>query len=173
MADMEQVIRFTTTADGVSICYATVGQGPALVKAPNWLTHLEYEWQSPVWRHWWQELAKDHLVIRFDQRGCGLSDWSAEDFRSPLASATWRRWSTPLDWIVSRSWGYRKGEQSLSNTQCATLSESAISCWSEHTRGALSYEVRQKSSERKVRPCALLWSRDGVVMSRLTVSSSL
>ena len=76
---MEQVIRFTTTTDGVNICYATVGQGPALVKAPNWLTHLEYEWQSPVWRHWWQELAKDHLVIRFDQRGCGLSDWSVED----------------------------------------------------------------------------------------------
>ena len=79
MADMKQEIRFTTTTDGANICYATVGRGPALVKAPNWLTHLEYEWQSPVWRHWWQELGKDHLVIRFDQRGCGLSDRSVED----------------------------------------------------------------------------------------------
>ena len=76
---MEQEIRFTTTPDGVNICYATVGQGPPLVKAPNWLTHLEYDWHSPIWRHWWEELAKDHLLVRFDQRGCGLSDWAVED----------------------------------------------------------------------------------------------
>lgn len=45
-------------------------------KAPNWLTHLEFEWNSPVWRHWWEELAKDPSVVRFDQRGSGLSDRS-------------------------------------------------------------------------------------------------
>lgn len=50
-----------------------------MVKAPNWLSHLEYDWRSPVWRHWWEELAKDHLLLRFDQRGCGLSDWAAAD----------------------------------------------------------------------------------------------
>ena len=76
---MEQEIRFCTTSDGVRICYATVGQGPPLVKAPNWLTHLEFEWKSPVWRHWWEELAKDRRVVRFDQRGSGLSDRSVED----------------------------------------------------------------------------------------------
>jgi len=75
----EQQIRFCTSSDGVNICYATVGEGPPLVKAPNWLSHLEYDWRSPVWRHWWEELSKDHLLIRFDQRGCGLSDWSVED----------------------------------------------------------------------------------------------
>jgi pimeloyl-ACP methyl ester carboxylesterase len=76
---IEQEIRFTTASDGVSICYATVGQGPPLVKAPNWLSHLEYDWRSPVWRHWWEELAKDHFLVRFDQRGTGLSDWAVED----------------------------------------------------------------------------------------------
>ena len=76
---MEQQIRFATASDGVSIAYATVGSGPPLVKAPNWMSHLEYEWRSPIWRHWWEELAKDHLLIRFDQRGCGLSDWLVED----------------------------------------------------------------------------------------------
>jgi pimeloyl-ACP methyl ester carboxylesterase/DNA-binding CsgD family transcriptional regulator len=76
---MEQQIRFCTTTDGVRIAYATVGSGPPIVKAPNWLTHLEYEWQSPVWRHWWQELSRDHQLIRFDQRGSGLSDWTVED----------------------------------------------------------------------------------------------
>ena len=77
---MEQQIQFTTTSDGVSICYATVGSGPPLVKAPNWMTHIEYDWQTPLWRHWWEELARDHYFVRFDQRGCGLSDWSVEDF---------------------------------------------------------------------------------------------
>ena len=76
---MEQEIQFTTASDGVSICYSTVGSGPPLVKAPNWLGHLEFDWRSPVWRHWWEELAKDHLLVRFDQRGSGLSDWSVED----------------------------------------------------------------------------------------------
>lgn len=74
-----QTIRFCKTSDEVRIAYATVGEGPPIVKAPNWLTHLEYEWQNPVWRHWWQELARDHQVIRFDQRGCGLSDWNVEN----------------------------------------------------------------------------------------------
>jgi pimeloyl-ACP methyl ester carboxylesterase len=76
---VEQQIRFCTAADGVRIAYATVGEGPPLVKAPNWLTHLEFEWRSSVWRHWWEELAKDHLLVRFDLRGCGLSDWAVED----------------------------------------------------------------------------------------------
>ena len=77
---MDQEIRFCKAADGVRIAYAVVGHGPVIVKAPNWMTHLEYEWQSPVWRHWWQELAQDHTVIRFDQRGSGLSDWDVDDW---------------------------------------------------------------------------------------------
>jgi pimeloyl-ACP methyl ester carboxylesterase/DNA-binding CsgD family transcriptional regulator len=75
----DQKLGFCTTADGVRICYATVGEGPPLVKAPNWLTHLEFEWQSPIWCHWWEELAAYHTVIRFDQRGSGLSDWNVDD----------------------------------------------------------------------------------------------
>ena len=76
---MDQKIGFCRTADGVRICYADVGEGPPIVKAPNWLTHLEFEWQSPVWSHWWRELAKNHRLIRFDQRGSGLSDWNVGD----------------------------------------------------------------------------------------------
>ena len=76
---LEQQLGFITAPDGVSICYATVGEGPPLVKAPNWLSHLEYDWRSPVWRHWWEELAQNHRLIRFDQRGIGLSDWNVDD----------------------------------------------------------------------------------------------
>jgi pimeloyl-ACP methyl ester carboxylesterase/DNA-binding CsgD family transcriptional regulator len=90
---MKQEINFCTTRDGVRIAYAVVGNGPILVKAPNWLTHLEYEWESPVWRHWWQEMARDYTLIRFDQRGSGLSDWN-------IPSATFESWVTDLEAVV-------------------------------------------------------------------------
>jgi hypothetical protein len=47
---MEQQIRFATPSDGVSIAYSMVGSGPPLAKAPNWMSHLEFEWSSPIWR---------------------------------------------------------------------------------------------------------------------------
>ena len=75
----QQDIRFCTAPDGAGIAYATVGQGPPLVKAANWLNHLEYDWQSPVWRHFLDALARDHRLIRYDERGNGLSDWDVED----------------------------------------------------------------------------------------------
>jgi pimeloyl-ACP methyl ester carboxylesterase len=74
-----QTIRFCTSADGARIAYATVGGGPPLVKAANWLNHLEFDWNSPVWRHWLRELGRDHTLVRYDERGCGLSDWSAAE----------------------------------------------------------------------------------------------
>jgi len=75
----DQDVRFCTSPDGVQIAYALVGSGPPLVKAPNWMSHLEYDWKSPVWRHLMQELASDRTLIRFDQRGNGLSDRQVDD----------------------------------------------------------------------------------------------
>ncbi|CTQ51745.1 Arylesterase [Roseibium album] len=69
-----QEVKFCHAFDGIKIAYATVGDGPPLVKAPNWMTHLEYEWESPVWRHFLGEFSKNRTLIRFDQRGNGLSD---------------------------------------------------------------------------------------------------
>ena len=74
-----QQIRFCTAPDNVRIAYATSGTGPPLVKTSNWLTHLEYDWESPVWRHWLRELSRDHTLIRYDERGNGLSDRDAPD----------------------------------------------------------------------------------------------
>ena len=71
-----QELRFCTSSDGVRLAYATVGGGPPLVKASSWLTHLEYDWQSPIWRHWVEGLSRDHTYLRYDARGCGLSDRS-------------------------------------------------------------------------------------------------
>jgi pimeloyl-ACP methyl ester carboxylesterase/DNA-binding winged helix-turn-helix (wHTH) protein len=76
-----QQIRFCRAHDGARIAYATSGaaKGPPLVKPANWLTHLEVDWNSPVWRHWLHELGRDHKLIRYDERGCGLSDHDAAD----------------------------------------------------------------------------------------------
>ena len=75
----EQQVKFCTAPDGVNLAYAVVGEGPPLVKAPNWLHNLEFEWQSPVWGHFLRALAKDHTLVRFDQRANGLSDWDVPE----------------------------------------------------------------------------------------------
>lgn len=76
---LEQRIHFCTTSDDVRLAYATVGQGPPLVRAAHWITHLDYDWQSPVWRHWIEGLARGRTLVRYDERGCGLSDHDVED----------------------------------------------------------------------------------------------
>jgi pimeloyl-ACP methyl ester carboxylesterase/DNA-binding CsgD family transcriptional regulator len=76
---VNQQIRFCRSFDGTRIAYAISGKGPALVKAPHWLTHLEYEWQSPLWQPWIQGLSKDFTLLRMDERACGLSDRAVAD----------------------------------------------------------------------------------------------
>ena len=76
---MQQTIRFIKSVDGVRLAVATSGSGAPLVKSANWLSHLEFDWQSPVWRHWFRFLSAGRQLIRFDPRGCGLSDWNAQD----------------------------------------------------------------------------------------------
>lgn len=75
---LKQQIRLCTAHDGVRLAYATSGKGPPLVKVSNWLTHLEFELQSPVWGFLLETLSQDHTVLRYDQRGTGLSDWDVE-----------------------------------------------------------------------------------------------
>ncbi|HEU5444635.1 MAG TPA: alpha/beta fold hydrolase, partial [Pseudolabrys sp.] len=76
---LNQEVHFCTAPDGVRIAYALAGQGPPLVKAANWLNHLEYDWQSPIWSHLLHELASRYQLIRYDERGNGLSDWDVAD----------------------------------------------------------------------------------------------
>ena len=75
-----QEIRYCRSPDGVRIAYATSGSGPPLVKAANWLTHLDLEWQSPLWAHWIDALSQSRTLVRYDERGCGLSDWEVREF---------------------------------------------------------------------------------------------
>ncbi len=87
MATSTQSIRFARSHDGVRLAYASSGQGPTLIKAATWLSHLEYDWESPVWRHWLQALSARCRLLRYDERGCGLSDWNVPE----LSFDSWLR----------------------------------------------------------------------------------
>jgi len=75
-----QDVRFCRAPDGVRIAYAVHGSGPPLVVTTCWLSHLQHDWQSPVWRHFLRDLGEVATVIRYDERGHGLSDRDVEDF---------------------------------------------------------------------------------------------
>ena len=90
---MNQQIRFCTSFDGARLAYAVTGEGPPLVRAPHWLTHLEYEWQSPIWRPWIESLSRAHLLLRMDERGCGLSD-------RDVADISFEAWVRDLEAVV-------------------------------------------------------------------------
>lgn len=91
---LKQQIRYCRSCDGVTLAYATVGQGPPLVKAANWLSHLEFDWSSPVWRHWLAGLAQQHTLVRYDERGCGLSDWD-------VTNMSFEAWVHDLEAVVN------------------------------------------------------------------------
>ncbi len=88
-----QKLRFCTSSDGVSLAYATIGSGPALLKAANWLSHIEFDWRSPIWRHWIDAFSRTHTFVRYDTRGCGLSD------RNP-AEISFESWIHDLEAVV-------------------------------------------------------------------------
>jgi class 3 adenylate cyclase/pimeloyl-ACP methyl ester carboxylesterase len=77
---MEQQIRFCTASDDVRIAYALVGQGPPLVRVLGWFTHLEYEWENPIWRSFIDAFSRRFRLIRYDGRGMGLSDRGINDY---------------------------------------------------------------------------------------------
>jgi pimeloyl-ACP methyl ester carboxylesterase/DNA-binding CsgD family transcriptional regulator len=79
----DQEIRFCSSADGTRLAYAVHGTGPPLVVASCWLSHLQHDWRSPVWRHFLDGLGAIATVVRYDERGFGMSDWNVDDFSLP------------------------------------------------------------------------------------------
>lgn len=90
---MRQRIHVTRTADGVHLAWARCGAGPPLVKAANWLTHLQHDWDSPVWRHWMDFFADHFSFVRFDERGCGMSERDVSDVSA-------RNWLPDMECVV-------------------------------------------------------------------------
>jgi len=95
-----QEIRFCHAADGTRLAYAVVGRGQPFVKAANWMTHLEYDWESQIWRHWLVALTNRFRLLRYDERGCGLSEWNTTSFSLDA-------WVDDLDAVVEAA-GYER-----------------------------------------------------------------
>ena len=93
---MQQSIRYLKTKDGVRIAWAKIGSGPTLVKAANWLTHLNYDLDGPIWHHWIEFLGNHFRFIRYDERGCGMTDWDVGDLSC-------KRWVEDLEAVVEVS----------------------------------------------------------------------
>src|SRR6188474_2437889 len=96
MKKATQRIRYVRTTDGVQLAWAEAGTGPVMIKAANWLTHLDYEWESPVWRHWIRFFTDHFRYIRYDERGCGMTDWK-------LGDLSVERWIADLEAVVDAS----------------------------------------------------------------------
>lgn len=79
MATMQQHIRYLTTTDGVQLAWSAMGSGAPLIKAANWLTHLQYDLESPIWQHWIRFFARHFRFTRYDERGCGMTQWQVPD----------------------------------------------------------------------------------------------
>lgn len=88
-----QRIRYLRTPDGVRLAWAEAGAGPVMIKAANWLTHLEYEWESPVWRHWIHFFSDHFRFVRYDERGCGMTDAKTGDL-------SLERWVEDLEDVI-------------------------------------------------------------------------
>jgi pimeloyl-ACP methyl ester carboxylesterase/DNA-binding CsgD family transcriptional regulator len=91
---MQQSIRYLKTRDNVELAWATMGKGPPLIKAANWLTHLQFDVESPVWRHWIRFFSEHFHFVRYDERGCGMTQWQVPDVSLP-------RWIDDLESVAS------------------------------------------------------------------------
>ena len=102
MSDRVEQIRFCTSRDGTRIAYAICGDGPPLVWSPHWVRHLKYDWVGPLWPPWLELLTRRHTLVRYDWRGCGLSDREGvafdpkchdEDLEAVIAAAGFERFA--------------------------------------------------------------------------------
>lgn len=93
---LRQRVRYLRTEDGVQLAWAEIGTGPILVKAANWLSDLEYELESPVWGHWFRFFGDHFRFLRWDDRGCGMTDRDVDDL-------SFDRWLGDIEAVVAAS----------------------------------------------------------------------
>src|SRR6185503_18898366 len=90
---LRQRVQYARASDGIRLAWADSGSGPVVIKAANWLTHLEYEWESPVWKQWLQFFSSHFRFVRYDERGCGMSDWRG-------GTLTLDQWRSDLEVVI-------------------------------------------------------------------------
>jgi pimeloyl-ACP methyl ester carboxylesterase/DNA-binding CsgD family transcriptional regulator len=173
MPRFEQHIRFCKSRDGVRIAVATLGRGPPLVRTAHWLSHVEHDARSPVWTHWLEELSRDRTFIRYDQRGCGLSDWSP--------STSFEAWIDDLEAVVEAQnlkkfplFGMSQGG-AIAIAYAARHPEkvSHLVLFGAYAKGALRRDVTEQQREEAdtlVKLIRLGWGRDNPAFRQVFTS---
>lgn len=114
-----QQIRFTQGSDSVRLAYACSGVGQTVtIKAATWLSHLEQDWDSPVWSHLLREMSEHSLFVRYDERGCGLSDWN-------VANLSFECWVADVDAIANAVGAERFGLLGISQGAAVAIAYAA------------------------------------------------
>src|SRR5262245_5935952 len=90
---LRQRVHYARSSGGTRIAWAESGSGAPVIKASNWLSHLEYEWESPVWRHWMRFFSERGRFVRYDEPGSGMSEWNPKDL-------TLDRWTGDLATVI-------------------------------------------------------------------------
>jgi pimeloyl-ACP methyl ester carboxylesterase/DNA-binding CsgD family transcriptional regulator len=149
MDAIDQSIRFCNSADGVRLAYAVSGEGPPLAMSATWLTHLEHQWRSLAWRPWLDAFQRDHTLLRYDSRGCGLSDRDAPDlsfenwvgdFASVVEAASFPRFA-----LLATCWG---GPVAIEYAARYPERVSHLILYGTYARGRLRWPDRPKEVEK-------------------------
>jgi pimeloyl-ACP methyl ester carboxylesterase len=149
MDAVDQNIRFCNSADGVRLAYAVSGEGPPLAMSATWLTHLEHQWRSLAWRPWLDAFQRDHTLLRYDSRGCGLSDrdtpdlsfenW-VRDFARVVEAASFPRFA-----LLATCWG---GPVAIEYAARYPERVSHLILYGTYARGRLRWPDRPKEVEK-------------------------
>jgi pimeloyl-ACP methyl ester carboxylesterase/DNA-binding CsgD family transcriptional regulator len=164
MRQQKHPIRFCTTADGVRIAYAVCGRGAPIVRVAHWLTHIEHDWESPVWGPLLAELSRENQLVRYDGRGSGLSDREVGD----LGLTGWVR---DLEAVVQAAQLRRVTLAGISRGSAIAIAYAVkhpervqrLVLYGAFTRGSLARaRTREEAEEQemRIRLAELGWDRD-------------
>ena len=174
MPRFEQHIRFCKSRDGVRIAMATLGRGPPLLRTAHWLSHADHDARSPVWTHWLEEMSRENTFIRYDQRGCGLSDWSPR-------CTSFEAWIDDLDAVVEAQglkqfslFGMSQGG-AIAVAYAARHPEkvSRLVLFGAYAKGALRRDItepQREEAETLVKLIRLGWGRDNPAFRQVFTS---
>ena len=175
LASMRTEVRFATSPDGARIAWSRHGSGPALVRVGTWLTHLDHDWSSPVWRHWLEALGRQFTVFRYDDRGSGLSDRTPREYSLDA-------WVDDLTAVVDAA-GLRSftllgmsqgGAVAVEYARANPERVANLVLWGAYARGALARpHTQEDADEREVRAQMMKvgWGRADPVFRRVFTSA--
>jgi pimeloyl-ACP methyl ester carboxylesterase/DNA-binding CsgD family transcriptional regulator len=164
MTNPRQQIRFCTARDGVRLAYATSGKGPVLLRVGSFINHLEFDWDSPVWRPWLSQLSRQYTLVRYDARACGLSD-------REVAEISFDAWVSDMETVADAAGLQRFALLGMSQGVSISVAYavrhpervSHLVLYGGFTRGRLKWSgnaMQPEEAETMVRLVELGWGKD-------------